>query len=55
MRSAGVRHILAVEEDGMLRGGSSQRDVFHGGLLEALGYGTRARQRTLDSCVSKKP
>lgn len=49
MRSAHVRHILAVDEDGALQGVLSQRDVFHGGLLKALGYGTRARQQALDT------
>lgn len=49
MRSARVRHILAVDEDGTLQGVLSQRDVFHGGLLKALGYGTRARQQALDT------
>lgn len=49
MRAARVRHILAVNEEGALRGVLSQRDVFHGGLLKALGYGTHARQRALDT------
>jgi CBS domain-containing membrane protein len=49
MRSGGVRHILAVDEDGALLGVLSQRDIFHGGLIKALGFGTRARQQALDS------
>jgi CBS domain-containing protein len=49
MRERGVRHILAVDEDGALQGVLSQRDIFHGGLLKALGYGTRAKQQALDS------
>jgi CBS domain-containing membrane protein len=49
MRSRRVRHILAVDEDGALRGVLSQRDIFHGGLMKALGFGTRARQQALDS------
>jgi CBS domain-containing membrane protein len=49
MRAGRVRHILAVDEDGTLQGVLSQRDVFHGGLLKALGYGTHAKQQALDS------
>lgn len=49
MRAARVRHVLVVDEDGALQGVLSQRDVFHGGLLKALGYGTRARQQALDT------
>lgn len=49
MRAARVRHVLAVDEDGGLQGVLSQRDVFHGGLLKALGYGTHARQRALEN------
>jgi CBS domain-containing membrane protein len=49
MRSKRIRHMLAVDDDGLLQGVLSQRDVFHGGLLKALGYGTRARQQALES------
>jgi CBS domain-containing membrane protein len=49
MRSHRIRHMLAVDEDKLLQGVLSQRDVFHGGLLKALGYGTRARQQALES------
>jgi CBS domain-containing protein len=49
MRSHRVRHVLAVDEDGALTGVVSQRDLFHGGLLKALGYGTRAKEVALDS------
>jgi len=49
MRDRRVRHLLAVDEDGMLQGVLSQRDVFHGGLLKALGYGTHAREQALES------
>ena len=49
MRSHRVRHVLAVDEDGALTGVVSQRDIFHGGLLKALGYGTHAKQVALDS------
>lgn len=49
MRAGRVRHILVVDEEGLLQGVLSQRDVFHGGLLKALGYGTRAKQQALDT------
>jgi CBS domain-containing protein len=49
MRGRRVRHVLVVDEDGTLTGVLSQRDIYHGGLLKALGYGTRARQMALDS------
>jgi CBS domain-containing membrane protein len=49
MRSAHIRHILAVDEEGLLQGVLSQRDIYHGGLMKALGFGTRARQQALDS------
>lgn len=49
MSSGGVRHVLAVDEEGLLQGVVSQRSLFHGGLLKALGYGTRAKQQALDS------
>jgi CBS domain-containing membrane protein len=54
MRERRVRHILVVDEDGALQGVLSQRDVFHGGLLKALGYGTRAKHQALESLVVKE-
>jgi CBS domain-containing protein len=49
-----VRHVLVVDEEGGLQGVVSQRDLFHGGLLRALGYGTRAKQQALDSLLIKE-
>ena len=54
MRAGGVRHLLAVDRDGLLQGVLSQRDVFHGGLLKALGYGTRAKQQALETLMVKE-
>ena len=31
----------------------SQRDLFHSGLVQALGYGTRAQRKALDMVVVK--
>ncbi len=49
MRLGHVRHVLVVDEEGALQGVVSQRDLFLGGLLRALGYGSRAKEQALDS------
>lgn len=49
MRMGRVRHVLVVDEDGELVGVVSQRDLFLGGLLRALGYGSRAKEHALDT------
>ena len=54
MRLGRIRHLPVVDEDGALAGIVSQRDLFHGGLLRALGYGTHARQRALETMVVKE-
>jgi CBS domain-containing membrane protein len=53
MQSKRVRHVLVVDEEGSLQGVISQRDLFHGGLLKALGYGTRAKQKALETLRAK--
>jgi CBS domain-containing protein len=54
MRLGRIRHLPVVDDDGSLAGIVSQRDLFHGGLLKALGYGTHARGRALDALVVKE-
>jgi len=54
MRLGRVRHVLVVDEAGELEGVVSQRDLFHGGLLKALGYGTRAKEHALDTLLVKE-
>lgn len=54
MRLGRIRHLPIVEDDGSLAGIVSQRDLFHGGLIKALGYGTHARGRALESLVVKE-
>lgn len=54
MRLGRMRHVLVVDEAGDLQGVVSQRDLFHGGLLKALGYGTRAKEHALDSLLVKE-
>jgi CBS domain-containing protein len=54
MRLGRIRHIVVVDEDRSLAGVLSQRDLFLGGLLKALGYGTHAKARALEMLVVKE-
>jgi CBS domain-containing membrane protein len=54
MRLGRIRHLLVVDDDGTLVGIVSQRDLFHSGLLKALGYGTHAKQRALETLAVKE-
>lgn len=54
MRLGRIRHILVCDEAGSLIGIVSQRDLFYGGLLRALGYGTHARQQALGGLLVKE-
>jgi CBS domain-containing protein len=54
MKLGRIRHILVVDEDGCLAGVLSQRDLFLGGLLKALGYGAHAKARALATMVVKE-
>jgi CBS domain-containing membrane protein len=54
MRLGRIRHILVLDGDKLLVGVLSQRDLFHSGLVKALGYGTHAKQRALDTLVAKE-
>lgn len=49
MRLGNVRHVLVVDEEGVLQGVVSQRDLFLGGLLRALGYGSRSKEQALEN------
>ncbi len=49
MEARQVRHLIVVDEEGALAGVLSQRDIFLGGLLRGLGYGSRARDQALES------
>ena len=49
-----IRHVVVVGDEGELAGVVSQRDLFHSGLIKALGYGTHAMQKTLDTLVVKE-
>lgn len=54
MRLGRFRHLPVVDEEGNLAGIVSQRDLFHGGLLRALGYGSYAREKALEGLVMKE-
>ena len=49
MRLGRIRHVVVIDEDGSLAGVLSQRDLFLGGLLRALGYGSHAKTRALQT------
>ena len=49
-----IRHVIVVDEEGQLAGVVSQRDLFHSGLVKALGYGTHAVNKTLDTLLVKE-
>lgn len=54
MRLGRIRHMLVVNTDGDLVGVVSQRDLFLGGLLRALGYGSHAKQQVLKGVAIKE-
>jgi len=54
MRLGRIRHLPIVDDQGQLVGIVSQRDLFHNGLLRALGYGMHAQRQTLDMVVVKE-
>src|SRR3954463_4073219 len=54
MRLGRIRHLPIVDDDGRLAGIVSQRDLFHSGLMKALGYGSHAQQNVLDMLPGKE-
>lgn len=54
MRLGRIRHLPVVDENGGLAGIVTQRDLFLGGLLRALGYGSFAREKALDGLLVKE-
>ena len=54
MRLGRFRHLPVLDDDGALAGIVTQRDLFHSGLLRALGYGTHARQAALEGSLVKE-
>ena len=49
-----IRHLVVLNEDGHPCGVLSQRDLFRGVLLRALGYGGRTEERMLKSALVKE-
>jgi CBS domain-containing protein len=54
MRLGRIRHLPIVDSDGTLAGIVSQRDLFHSGLMKAMGYGTHAQRKSLDLLAIKE-
>jgi CBS domain-containing protein len=54
MRLGRIRHLPVVDGDGLLAGIVTQRDLFHSGLLRALGYGSHAKTKALEGLVVKE-
>ena len=49
-----IRHLPVLDEDGIVCAVVSQRDLFRGALLRALGYGGRAEESMLRQVVVKE-
>jgi len=54
MEQKRIRHLPVLDDDANVCGIVSQRDLFRGALLRALGYGSRAEDLVLDSVVVKE-
>lgn len=54
MRLGRIRHLPVIDDDSKLVGIVSQRDLFHSALLRALGYGSHAQAKALDSLLVKE-
>ena len=54
MKAERIRHLPVLDESGLLTGIVSQRDLFQSALVRALGFGTAARDKVLDTIVVKE-
>jgi CBS domain-containing protein len=54
MKEERIRHLPVFDEDGIVCAVVSQRDLFRGALLRALGYGGRAEESMLCQVVVKE-
>jgi CBS domain-containing protein len=54
MEADRIRHVPVLDEDGVLAGILSQRDLFRGALASALGYGATAQRKMLSQLVVKE-
>lgn len=53
MQAARIRHLPVLDDQGRLVGILSQRDLFHSALVRALGFGTTAKDKMLESIAVK--
>jgi CBS domain-containing protein len=54
MKEARIRHLVVLDEDQLVCAVVSQRDLFRGALLRALGFGGRAEDSMLRQMVVKE-
>jgi CBS domain-containing membrane protein len=54
MRLGRIRHLPVLDQDGTLVGLVSQRDLFHSGVVRALGFGVHAHERAISTLSIKK-
>lgn len=54
MKQERIRHLPVLTDGGDLCGVITQRDLFRGALLRALGYGSRAEEHLLSTAVVKE-
>ena len=54
MKDERIRHLPVIDESGDVCAVVSQRDLFRGALLRALGYGSRAEETLLRQVVVKE-
>lgn len=54
MSQARIRHLPVLDEEGQLCGVVSQRDLFRGALVKALGYGSSAQAKVLSMLAVKE-
>jgi CBS domain-containing protein len=54
MRTERIRHLPVVDEQGLLVGIVSQRDLFFNALVQALGFGSATHDRMLNTILVKE-
>jgi CBS domain-containing protein len=54
MKLGRIRHLPVLDDDGVLAGIISQRDLLHGALSKMLGYGSVARGKLMSSLPVKE-
>ncbi len=54
MQLGRIRHLVVLDEEGEVAGVVSQRDLFRGALVRAMGYGSVAQKRMMDTIVVKE-